>query len=295
MNTGGRPDPFGTFAVYIKQRYGQKMKLFGLKSGENADQGLTVRSNIKYGDKHAFDVYRAGEERLPVVVHFAGAESGDRDSYAGMASYLARLGFAVVVTELPGGGAEENLTAARQLFEHLKFWGAGEKLDINSTFFSGDGTGAWTAFTAGLKVDPEDNYYIKPMGLIGFSGVYEPMELAKLDYKGARRALKYGFGIGKEGTMADGVVSLITENSPPVFFAHSDGDGLSYAETMLLKTALRRNGVVYSEFRAAFRRAKFDFYKKAASPEGAAALRAAARFMTAVTDKTEFSGEYTEI
>ena len=133
------------------------------------------------------------------------------------------------------------------------------------------------------------------MRLIGFSGVYEPMELAKLDYKGARRALKYGFGIGKEGTMADGVVSLITENSPPVFFAHSDGDGLSYAETMLLKTALRRNGVAYSEFRAAFRRAKFDFYKKAASPEGAAALRAAARFMTAVTDKTEFSGEYTEI
>ena len=79
------------------------------------------------------------------------------------------------------------------------------------------------------------------------------------------------------------------------FVAHSDGDGLSYAETMLLKTALRRNGVAYSEFRAAFRRAKFDFYKKAASPEGAAALRAAARFMTAVTDKTEFSGEYTEI
>ena len=114
------------------------MKLFGLKSGENADQGLTVRSNIKYGDKHAFDVYRAGEERLPVVVHFAGAESGYRDSYAGMASYLARLGFAVVVTELPGGGADRaGDQLSRRGNARARLLGRGRKIGYKLYLFFG--------------------------------------------------------------------------------------------------------------------------------------------------------------
>ena len=271
------------------------MKILGLKIGEPTEQGVSARQNLKYGDRHYFDVYRVGGEKLPVVVHFTGSGQEDRYPYAQMASAISAAGFAVVVASLPGSSAEDNLETVLQLSEHLKFWGAGEKLDLGSTFFSGDGTGAWTAFTAGLRSFEDGRFCIKPIGLLGFSGIYEPIELAKLDYRLANRALKNAFGIGKEGNLPEGVVRLIGESCPPIFFAHSDADNLSYSQTLLLKTAIRRAGVPYSEYHAAFRRVKQDFYKRPSAPEGASVSAAAVRFMTEVLKKADFHGEYTEI
>ena len=284
---------FRDFCAYKNIQRG-KMKIFGIKFGEAVEQGVSQRLNLKYGDGHSFDVYRMGEERAPVVVHFSGAKPEERSKYAPMASRLAKSGFAVMVTSLPGQSGEDNVGTAKAFAEHLKFWGAGEKLELNSVFFSGDLAGAWTAFTAGLKACADESFFLKPIGLLGFSGVYEPMELAKLDFRAARKMIKTGFGVGKEGTLPEGVARLFTENSPPVFFAHSDADNLSFAGTAQLKSAIRRTGVPCSEYRAAFSVVRRDFYLKPDSAAGASVSAAAVRFMSKVL-KGDFKGEYTEI
>lgn len=263
--------------------------------------GVSVKSNIRYGDtKNAtFDLYRAGEGRLPVVVHFTDAPAKtERAAYAEMASAIAAKGTAVAVAGASGESGEKNLECFTEMEEYLRVSLAGERMDPNAVFFSGDGTGAWTVLQAARRcIENGERYPVKPRGVLIFSGVTEPMELARMDLRAARSALKYGFGVRKgEGEIPESAVRDLPSDFPPVFFLHSDSDMLSYSQTSALKSGLKRAGVVTSEYRVVYRSLKRDFYlHPACLPEARSAVCAAYRFISKIL-KNEFDkSEYTEI
>ena len=125
----------------------------------------------------------------------------------------------------------------------------------------------------------------------------EPGELARLDLRSAKNALKYGFGVhGSADTIPESAVKEICPGFPPVFFLHSDADNLSFSQTAQLRSALKRAEVKYSEYRAAYRNVKRDFYLDAGSrPEADSALAAAARFADKCLNNELRIDEYTEI
>ena len=85
--------------------------------------GVSVKSNIRYGDtKNAtFDLYRAGEGRLPVVVHFTDAPAKtERAAYAEMASAIAAKGTAVAVAGASGESGEKNLECFTEMEEYRR-------------------------------------------------------------------------------------------------------------------------------------------------------------------------------
>ena len=265
------------------------------------DFGVAVKTNVRYGDyKNAVcDVYRLGEGRLPVIVHFIDEpEKRDRAEYAAMASAIAAKGRAFVVAGLSGESRESTLNCAKQMSEYLKLAGAGEKLDVNAVFFSGDGTGAWTALkAAGAALREEKGFPVKPVGVMLFSGVVEPLELARLDMRAARSMLKYGFGIQSGADrVPESAVNEITSDFPPVFFLHSDYDNISYSQTAQLRTALKRAATGCSEYRATYKILKRDFYLEAGRrAEADSALEAVKRFSDKCLSGADFANEYTEI
>ena len=269
---------------------------------ESANEfGVSVKTNVRYGDyaDAVCDVYRLGEGRLPVIVHFTDSPGkSDRSDYSAMASAIAAKNKVFVVAKTSVESLKAMTDCLRQMEEYLKLSGAGEKMDVNTLFFSGDGTGAWSALkAAGAATRGEPGFSIKPTGVMLFSGIPEPMELARLDLRSAKNALKYGFGVhGSADTIPESAVKEICPGFPPVFFLHSDADNLSFSQTAQLRSALKRAEVKYSEYRAAYRNVKRDFYLDAGSrPEADSALAAAARFADKCLNNELRIDEYTEI
>ena len=274
-------------------------------------EGVTVERNIRYGERkgQVFSLYRKSKKRLPVFVYFHGGALAGRTKGARRAfcAEIAKLGVAVLNVEYKGEvmlGAKECLEECEKILAYLKERSTTLGIDIDRLIFGGDELGAYVASYLATKAE---NYGIRPVGVVLFSGYYDAIRHAKENsyFESQYQFIKKFYKIDLRRASFDNsvstylksmsVTSMVTEDFPSTFICYSANDEFLPEQSGAMIKAIKQKDVYLWEFKAVDKVVYHNFHLDRRTKESQVVMEYLSAFIKEAVDGGVYSNEYREI
>lgn len=274
-------------------------------------EGVMVERNIRYGERKSqtFSLYRKSNKKLPTFIYFhgGGLSGRSKNSRRAFCVEVAKMDVAVLNVEYRGEanfGAVECLKEAETILPFLVEHADSLALDTDRVFIGGDELGAYIASYLGAQAE---KYELRPLGVVLFSGFYDPLRHAKGSsyYSNQYHFIKKFFKIDLKNAQGDNTLSnklsdmsmtrVISEDYPPTFICHTIFDEFMPEQGESMVKALKQKGIYCFEFKAVHEKVYHNFHLNRKSQVEDRVMEYLNNFIQEALDGGVYRNEHREI